>query len=97
MPDLLEQFSAVHGKQEARPEEFLDLFNKAIMALNEKYVPGTYDYVSQNHKKLFQEILELEDSLHEFWGTDIKTFRDILKRYYRTTLNCIKIYKESLS
>ena len=97
MPDLLEQFSAVHGKQEARSEEFLDLFNKAIMALNGKYVPGTYDFVSQNHKKLYQEILKLEDGLNEFWGTDIKTFREILTQYYRTTLNCIKIYKESLS
>ena len=74
----------------------MDLFNKAFLALNEKYVPGTWDYIFQNRKELYQKIEELESKLHDAWGGDLKAFRNILTHYYRAVLNCIKVYKEHI-
>jgi len=92
--DLLEKFSEIHGKQETKQEECLELFDKAIMALNEKYLPGTYDYISQNRKVLWQSLEKLEAELHKAWSGDVQVFREVLTRYYRATLDCIRVYRE---
>ena len=96
MTDLLEKFSEVHGTQ-ASSEEFLEMFNNAMMALNEKYQPGTFDFVFENHKEHFQKIEKLEGELGEVWDKDLEAFREILKRYYFEVLDCIRLHRESIS
>ncbi len=93
MTDLLEKFEAVHGPKVTNLAEFDDMFEKAMMALNDKYLPGTYDYISANHTDLYQQILKLENKLHALWGIDINAFREVLLSYYKLTLECIQIYK----
>ena len=97
MTDLLEKFNAVHNPKATFDAECTQMFDKAMMALNENYITGTYDYIFHNQKELYQKIVKLEGGLEKFWGRDIEAFREALTAYYRLTLDCIKIYKATLS
>lgn len=96
MTDLLEKFVEIHGPRKIPLAEFDELFKKAMMSLNDKYLQGTYDYVYRNDLELYQQLETFETKLNDLWGNNIEAFREILRKYYRLTLKGIEIYKKSL-
>ncbi len=97
MTDLLEKFNTVHNPKATFDAECTQMFDKAMMVLNGNYIAGTYDYISHNRKELYQKIVKLEGGLEKFWGKGIEAFREVLTAYYRLTMDCIRLHRESIS
>ena len=78
----------------------LDIFNKAVGALNRKYIEGGTTYIEKYRPYLEKETQEAEDKLNRTWKLcsdgklDTEDFRKDLTEWYRLNLRNIEIYRK---
>lgn len=79
-------------------DPFLEMFEKAIAELNQRYVDGVTEYLQKNHPRLQAEIDKTEGKLNEVWRAGregkagIEEFRQILDRWRQLHIKGIEIY-----
>ena len=79
---------------------FLDIFNKAVAVLNQKYIEGGTSYIEKYRPYLEKETQEAEDKLNKTWEScndgklDKEDFRKDLTEWYRLNLRNIEIYRK---
>jgi len=77
---------------------FQDLLNRAQEAINRVYLPGTMDYIQENHGSLYGTILNTERKLEELWlamkeGKDtLDQFKGVLRVWQDAHLKAIELY-----
>ena len=77
----------------------LDIFNKAVDALNCKYIEGGIPYIEKYRPYLEKETQEAEDKLNKTWELcsdgklDKEDFMKDLRQWYRLNLRNIEIYR----
>jgi hypothetical protein len=78
----------------------LDIFNKAVDALNEKYIEGGACHIEKYRPYLEKETIEAEEKLNRTWKLcsdgklDTENFRKDLKEWYLLNLRNIEIYRK---
>ncbi|MFH0926827.1 MAG: hypothetical protein V1872_14550 [bacterium] len=77
---------------------FAEIFNKAVDAINKRYIDGTFDYINKFKPDLYQEIKEADDNMNARWKeglqgkSSIDDFREALKKWYFLNLKAIQLY-----
>jgi len=78
----------------------LDIFNKAVGALNRKYIEGGTTYIEKYQPCLEKETQEAEEKLNRTWELcsdgklDLEDFRKDLIEWYKLNLRNIEIYRK---
>ncbi len=81
-------------------DPFASMFEKAIMAINSRYIPGSLEYGRRAFPSIYGEIEWLEKHLNKIWmrgsenGHSLRDFRNILRRWYQLHLTLIEKYKK---
>ena len=81
-------------------DAFLDIFNKAVAVLNQKYIEGSSSYIEKYRPYLEKETQEAEDKLNKTWELcsdgklDKEDFRKDLTEWYKLNLRNIEIYRK---
>ena len=81
-------------------DPFLEMFEKAVDELNQRYPDGTAEYIQRHHPSLSSEIDKAEDKLNEVWQAglegkaEIEEFREALVRWYRLHIRSMEIYSK---
>ena len=76
------------------------MFNKALVAINDRYIPGALRYGERMLPSVVKEISNLEAEINEVWRSNrkenLEEFRKLLKRWYFLNLQIIEKYKKQL-
>jgi hypothetical protein len=81
-------------------EAFLDIFNKAVTVLNQKYLEGGSSYIEKYRPYLEKETEKAEEKLNKTWQLcndgklDTEDFRKNLIEWYKLNLRNIEIYRK---
>jgi len=82
-------------------DPFGEVFNKALVAIGNRYVPGSFHYGERMLPSVVKEISELEIKLNEIWKSNrkdsLEEFRGLVKRWYLLNLSVIERYKKQLN
>jgi len=101
--DLRENIKSIapmkfQGEREFDP--FGEIFNKALVAIEKRYIAGSISYGERMLPSIVKEILSLEAKINEVWKRnrkeDIDEFRELLKRWYFLNLSIIEKYKKQM-
>lgn len=75
--------------------EFLSMYKKCVIAINEQYEAGCFKYIETNRPELFQKLQKMELKIDELWDVDLDMFKEVLEEYHDFNLKLIQIFKES--
>ena len=81
-------------------DPFDEMFKKALVEIELRYVPGTLNYAERKLPHVVKEIIEIEVKLNEIWKSKqvnlLEEFRGMLKRWYWLHLSLIEKYKKQI-
>lgn len=73
-------------------ENYEDYFQTATQRIAQDYQAGTIDYVRRKHPGRFQESLQIENRLNEFWDKDFQKFKKAVDDWREIELELIKLF-----
>lgn len=75
------------------PVDFEGYFKDAVGKINQEYPSGVLGYAREKHLGRFQESLQLENRLNDFWGKDFGEFQKIVDAWKDIHLELVKLFK----
>jgi hypothetical protein len=84
------------------PDKCVEMIKKTLNKIRSEYIPGTLEYVSQNHMKEYKKLLKARETVNEVckgcadekYPTTIAELEQALSELYKYNINAITLYKE---
>lgn len=74
--------------------EYENYFQTAIGRIAQDYQAGTIDYIRRKYPGRFQESLQIENRLNDFWDKDLQEFKKAVDDWQKTELELIKLFTQ---
>ena len=77
--------------------EYENYFQAAVGRINHHYQAGTIDYIRRKYPGRFQESLQIENRLNNFWDKDFQEFKKGVDDWREVELELIKLFKQDVN
>ena len=75
-------------------DKYEDYFKDAVEKVSQIYQAGTIDYIRRKYPGRFQESLQIENRLNDFWDKDFQEFRKAVADWQQIELELIKLFNQ---
>ena len=74
--------------------EYENYFQAAVGRINHHYQAGTIDYIRRKYPGRFQESLQIENKLNDFWDKDFQEFTKAVDEWQKIELELVKLFMQ---
>ena len=74
--------------------EYENYFQAAVGRINHHYQAGTIDYIRRKYPGRFQESLQIENRLNDFWDKDFQEFTKAVDEWQKIELELVKLFMQ---
>lgn len=75
-------------------EQYEDYFKDTVEKVSQIYQAGTIDYVRRRYPGRFQESLQIENRLNDFWDKDFQEFKKAVDDWREIEIELVKLFTQ---